>query len=404
MHPSSFAKTTGAHFVAAWLAAVAMACDSPDVFDIGCRDLPVCPGDASPDAPRRDTPLPPDGVVTDSGPSRSLLCGTTGCFPGNWYACGQMPMPDAASFALHMQDDASNDVAPDAQPDATEDGGDATGTPDATPDRCEDTSHDGSSVDVSIDTSTPDAPPEDVAIEPDVAEDAPQDTAVDSAPPIDVGGTPDGGSRPDAAIDVARDMGTSDAPRIVQSCYIKPAATGVVTECAPVGPGAEGSNCNDSHDCGALLACVEVDQRAVCRAVSCALPAVCLRGTYYQEAPLRVNGATRRDLNIPVCLPADNCTLLVQPSPCAPGKVCAVVGSEGETTCMEPGSAKVGELCDETSRCAEGLLCSRFSNQCVKICHIDAGPQDCPTGTCQGGSGSLPDGFGICVGQTDGGR
>jgi hypothetical protein len=128
-----------------------------------------------------------------------------------------------------------------------------------------------------------------------------------------------------------------------------------------------------------------------------------LKGTYYQEALLRVNGATRSDLAVPVCLPTDNCTLLASPNPCPAGKVCAVVGSEGETTCLEPGSAKVNEPCDETSRCSEGLLCSKFSNQCVKICHVDAGPIDCPTGTCQGGNRSLPDGFGICVGQTDGG-
>ena len=84
-----------------------------------------------------------------------------------------------------------------------------------------------------------------------------------------------------------------------------------------------------------------------------------------------------------------------------------MVGSEGDTTCMEPGSAKVGEPCDEANRCADGLLCSRFANQCVKICHVgpvDSGTSDCPTGTCQGGNLSLPDGFGICVGQTDGGR
>src|SRR5687767_1751888 len=141
MHPNSLAKTTGAHFVAAWLAAVAMSCDSPEPFDIGCRDLPTCPGDGAPDGPRRDTPLPPDGVVADSGPSRSPLCGTTGCFPGNWFACGQTPLPDAALFALQMQDDASDDASddatPDAPPDATSDGGDATGMPDAAPDRCD---------------------------------------------------------------------------------------------------------------------------------------------------------------------------------------------------------------------------------------------------------------------------
>jgi len=401
MYPIPFTKTSGAHFVAAWLAAFAMACQSPVVIPEPCRDPAECP-DGSADGPRRDALSPPDGVVTDSGPSRSPLCGTTGCYPGNWSACDQTPT-DAAAFASHMQDDASEDASndgfDDAAPDASSDGADAADATDATKDTCQDRSHDGSSGDISIDSSQPD----DVAVEPDVSVDAPEDTA-DGAPPSGDAGRGDSGGHPDAAIDVASDMGASDAPRIVRSCYIRPAATGVVTACAPVGPWAEGSACDDSHDCGALLGCVEVDQKAACRVVSCALPPVCLRGTYYQEAPLRVNGATRRDINVPVCLPVDNCTLLAEPNPCPPGKVCAVVGSEGETTCMEPGSAKVGEPCDETSRCAEGLLCSRFSNQCAKICHIDAGARDCPTGTCQGGNRSLPDGFGICVGQTDGGR
>jgi hypothetical protein len=314
-----------------------------------------------------------------------------------------MPMPDAAAFAPHMQDDASDDADGDATADAPDAGGadraDADGPNDAAKDACDDDTHDGSSDDVSVDGAGPDAP-EDAVADRDVSGDVAADVMDASPPPMPDASSPDA-ARPDVATDTATDMGTSDEPRIVQSCYIRPAPTGVVTECAPVGTGAEGSACNDSHDCGPLLVCVEVDQKTACRAVYCALPPVCLRGTYYQEAPLRVNGLTRLDINVPVCLPVDKCTLLAQPNPCPAGKVCAVVGSEGDTTCLPPGPAKLGEPCDETDRCGEGLLCSR-SNQCVKICHI-ASSESCPTGTCQGGNRSLPDGFGICVGQTDGG-
>jgi hypothetical protein len=403
MNPIPFAKTIGAHFVAAWLAVAAVACESPEVVDV-CNDLPQCYRDAAADGIRRDTPLPPDSVVADSGPSRSALCGTVGCFPGNPSACGPTPVPDAAFSSLRQQDDGSgpsNDApVTDATPDAGADAEDAPGSTDAGGDVCNDGPDDASSdADVSVDVSEPPDATEDTVSEPepDASEDASADADGGTPPPDS--GTSDSGGR----TDVTGDIGTSDEPRIVQSCYIRPAGTGVVTECAPVGPGAEGTACNDSHECGALLACVEVDQKAVCRRVWCALPPDCLKGTYYQEALLRVNGATRSDLAVPVCLPTDNCTLLASPNPCPAGKVCAVVGSEGETTCLEPGSAKVNEPCDETSRCSEGLLCSKFSNQCVKICHVDAGPIDCPTGTCQGGNRSLPDGFGICVGQTDGG-
>jgi hypothetical protein len=119
-----------------------------------------------------------------------------------------------------------------------------------------------------------------------------------------------------------------------------------------------------------------------------------------------VNGTTRVDLKVPACLPTDNCTLLEPENHCPSGKVCAVVGSDGDTTCLVPGSAKMGETCSETNACAEGLLCSKFSNQCVQICHVgagDSGTSECTVGACQGGNGSLPDGFGICVGQVDGG-
>jgi hypothetical protein len=376
-----------------------MACNSPEVINEPCRG-PECYTDGSVDGSRRDAPSPPDGVVADSGPSRSPLCGTTGCFPGNWNACGPAAFPDAAFLAWSAPDDAadSTDVlVADAALDAATDSGDAPSTPDAGTDVCRDGTHDASSPpDVLVDTTVPIDATADAVSEP--SPDATEDTADAPPPTVDASTPPDAGGQGDATVD----MGTSDEPRILQGCYIKPAAAGVVTECAPVGPGVDGSACNDSRECGALLACVEVDQRAACRPVSCGLPPLCLKGTYYEEAPLRAMGATRRDLNVPVCLPADNCTLLVQPSPCPAGKVCAVVGNEGETTCTEPGSASLGEACDETGRCAEGLLCSRFSNQCVKICHVDR-LGECTNGTCQGGNRSLPDGFGICVGQTPAG-
>jgi hypothetical protein len=400
MSPIRYAKTTGAHFIAAWLAATVVACDSPPVVD-DCSD-PECHRDAATDGARRDTLLPPDALLPDSGMSRSPLCGTTGCFPGNWNACGPAPFAAPTLLPALMADDASdsNDDATDATGDAGADGGDAPGSADAASDACLDRSHDGSSGDVSVDSGPPDATEDAVGEpQPDATEDAGNPTDGGSPPTPDASGTDSGGRR-----DATGDIGSSDEPPISQSCYVKPGATGVITECAPIGPGLAGDPCNDSHECGPLLACIEVDQRAVCRPVYCALPPTCMKRTYYQEAPLRVNGITRRELNVPVCLPVDDCTLLATPNPCANGKICAVVGSEGETTCIEPGPAKVGDKCDESKRCGEGLFCSKFANECVKICHVgQVDSLDCNTGTCQGGNRSLPDGLGICVGQTDGG-
>jgi hypothetical protein len=212
--------------------------------------------------------------------------------------------------------------------------------------------------------------------------------------------------RVDAAetVDAPSDAGTSDEPTPTLGCYIKPGGASVVTECAQVGLAEVGVACNDSTDCDALLACVEVNGQAVCRPVSCALPIQCPSGNFYQEAPLRVAGVTRADIKVPVCLPNDHCMLLAMPNPCPLGEVCAVVGGEGETTCIIPGTAQQGDWCDEATRCAEGLLCSKFKNQCVKLCHVGSGTAECPGGMCQGGNRSVPYGFGICVGQnTDAG-
>jgi hypothetical protein len=203
--------------------------------------------------------------------------------------------------------------------------------------------------------------------------------------------------------DAPGDVGSTDEPRVSQSCYIQraEAGTGVTTQCGPVGSVAEGGACADSSDCVALNACVEIDGRGVCRPVSCALPIICPPGSFYQEEPLRIGGAST-GLNVPVCLPNDHCTPLSEPNPCTqPGEVCAVVGSQGETSCIKPGPGKQGDDCDETptKRCGKGLLCSKFNNQCVRLCHVSADVNECVGGTCQGGNKSIPEGFGICVGE-----
>jgi hypothetical protein len=299
------------------------------------------------DAGNFDSSSPPpsdDAGSVDAGMSRSPLCGAMGCFPGNPSACGATSPVDAG-------------MNPSAAADANDGPGSGAASPDG--------SSDASVV------------------------------------------TPDAGGQVsrDGSLDAPSDVASSDEPKVAQSCYVKPAASGVITECAPMGAGAAGDACNDSSDCGAGLACVEVSQSSVCRPFSCAVPVQCTAGSFYQEAPLRVMGVTEASVKVPVCLPNDHCELLGVPNPCAPGLVCAVVGNQGETSCIVPGSAKVDEPCDETNRCAEGLICSKLNNQCLKICHVASPPtMECPGGTCQGGNLSLPKDFGICVGTSaDGG-
>ena len=401
MYPISKVKKAGTHFAAlASLAAAAASCQMADVVNV-CNDRPECyRSDAASDRSVRDNASPSD--AQDSGQARNPLCGNMGCFPGNWGACGSPgPATQPATLASSPQNDAASDasgptdviVADGSSDAATADARSDAGSSDAHSDSChDDGSRDGgSSPDVSADAgTTADAPPTiDGALPPDASTDG-------GSPPTEDASVP-----PDVRADVRPDLGTEE-PRIVQSCYITPGRTGVMTECAPVGMLEAGDPCNDSHECGALMACIEGDQKATCRFVSCGFTPDCQPKHFYRELPLRANGVTRSDLPIPVCYPTDNCVLLSQ-GQCPEGKVCAVIGTLGDTTCLEPGSAMAGESCDDTRACAEGLLCSKAIGQCVKICRDDPDSHDCPNGLCQAGNLSLPSGFGICVGQVDGG-
>ena len=290
------------------------------------------------------SPLPVEGSVPDAGPTRNALCGTTGCFPGNISACGAAPTGDAAyTYPASEAGDAPSDAGA-----ALSDGGDAA-------DRGPALSNRDGSVD-------------------DVAE-----------------------------ADASSGPRVIDEPEVPKACYVKPGPTGVIAECTPSGHRGDGETCADSSDCGAGLACVDLDAKAQCRPFSCGLaPITCPTGTSYQEAPLRVVGATRDDVKVPVCVPNDHCALLAPQNPCPDGEVCAAAGNEGDTTCIVPGVGKQGETCDEARRCAEGMLCSKHNNECVKLCHIGA-DNECPV-TCQGGNNAIPKGFGICVGEArDGG-
>jgi hypothetical protein len=199
-----------------------------------------------------------------------------------------------------------------------------------------------------------------------------------------------------------------EAGFVAQSCYVVPTASSVSAMCAPAGPEPVDGACRNSTDCNVLLACVQVDGTNRCETFSCGLHPSCSPGTYYAVKPLVVDGVARTATSVPVCLPNLPCMLLQSPSVCVAGKVCAVVGSQGETSCVTPGSAKQNEWCDEANACAEGLVCAirpdRSQDKCLKLCHIEQGATECPGGTCQGGNKAIPDGFGICVGDSaDGG-
>jgi hypothetical protein len=315
-----------------------------------------------------------DGL--EIGSRRSPLCAVSGCFPGFTDACGSAPPSgdtggtEASNLEQGLEDggDEGEDVAEDAE-----------------------------------------APAADAAM---VADDAiaAVDVATDTVPaPTDAGPSLVADARAVFEATAAAETSFSDsAPVAQQSCYVSPTATGVVASCAPAGPGMTGDACRDSRSCGMDLACVQIDGAGICRPFSCGLPPSCPPGSFYQLAPLLVTGAVLPNTVVPVCLPNIACSLLTTPRQCVNGKVCAVVGNGGETSCVTPGSAKRDEFCDESTACAEGLVCAirpdKTQNRCLQLCHIDQNNRDqaipeCPGGTCQGGNMALPMGFGICVGD-----
>ncbi len=110
---------------------------------------------------------------------------------------------------------------------------------------------------------------------------------------------------------------------------------------------------------------------------------------------------------VPVCVPADDCELLPGPggtNRCSDGLMCAIVRADGTTACVLPGTAGEGEPCAVVgsghSPCAEGYVCSKATNTCLELCRINE-PDACAGGVCQGGTGGIPDEYGVCVGARD---
>jgi hypothetical protein len=89
-------------------------------------------------------------------------------------------------------------------------------------------------------------------------------------------------------------------------------------------------------------------------------------------------------LNVPVCVPTRQCDLL-QPGTCPSGDTCAVVREDGSLSCVEVGSATVGQSC-QAEHCASGLVClGAATRTCYALCEVGKQNQ-CPTSqTCKGG-------------------
>jgi len=215
------------------------------------------------------------------------------------------------------------------------------------------------------------------------------------------GRTDEGLCVPDAEGDPCIDTSPADdagstAPE-VSACHLISAGEGTaVGKCSPEGPGVYASPCQSAADCGTGLGCVPAtagaegnDYGGACRDYCCGDVEACPKDTFCVPQPMSED----TDVDIPVCIPATNCTLLTEGA-CDEGLACTIVRSDGTTSCVTPGEGQENDGCP----CADGYMCAKHVNQCKKLCHADK-PEDCSPGTtCQGGSMEFPEGFGVCVG------
>lgn len=180
-----------------------------------------------------------------------------------------------------------------------------------------------------------------------------------------------------------------------------------VRRCAPAGAQGAGAACAASADCAPGLGCVGDESGGRCRPYCCSVDTACGDGSFCAPRPLRSPpGRPTVALVVPMCVPADNCSLS-EPYPCEnsstgcvcrPGTACTVVKPDGTTSCVEPGAGVAGQACP----CAAGHICSQASNQCVRICRLGTAGE-CGSGRCQA-SANFPDGYGVCVStDSDGG-
>ncbi len=220
--------------------------------------------------------------------------------------------------------------------------------------------------------------------------------------------TPDTGASPEEA--------EAGAPLPGYGCHVRREKGNPVARCEPAGPGSSGAPCTSSADCQPALGCVGGANAGECRRFCCtgADPTLeadagavgCETGTWCDERPLRDDAIGATALSVPVCVPADDCSL-AEPYPCpvgqnckcAEGTACTVVRKDGTTTCMPPGNGGAGDACP----CAWGYVCSQATGKCLELCTTGNGGTSCEKGACQDGDG-LPDGWGVCVGAgKDGG-
>jgi len=205
------------------------------------------------------------------------------------------------------------------------------------------------------------------------------------------------------------DGGTGDLPAF--GCQVSWPGQTTAATCVAAGKGAVNDPCARSTDCAAGLTCVGSLSIGRCLKYCCLGNTNCLTGFYCSDEVARDYLADNPSADpselrkVPVCLPGRGCDPVDpdnDPNRCEAGLACAIVRSDGTTGCVSlpNDAAKDGGSCKD-SPCAQGYVCAKTTNTCMKLCHVVSSSDECDGGVCQGGSTNLPSGFGICVASPD---
>ncbi len=247
----------------------------------------------------------------------------------------------------------------------------------------------------------------------------------DSAPPGDAAGTSEAGldggkTAEDAASGNMGAYGASgkapdngdevDENFPAYGCRVTWSASETLAACSAAGTGKDKAPCSSSADCAAGYACVGTTI-AQCQKFCCVGNEACPAGAYCSEEIARDYLTDHPSANpselrrVPVCIPARGCDPIDStgdPNACETGLSCAIVRSDGTTGCVALPENAPGEggSCKDVP-CAQGYVCAKSTNTCLKLCHVSSSEDECAGGVCQGGSTNLPAGLGVCVGSYD---
>jgi hypothetical protein len=221
------------------------------------------------------------------------------------------------------------------------------------------------------------------------------DAGIVEETPADAGAQNEDGGGVGGSYDAAApsiDAGASTGP----ACHVvqEGAADGgswKTQVCTAAGTGTDGDQCQSSTDCAVTYECVGTPGQ--CRRYCCEGNSVC--STTNAQSFCDVQPVVSGKFDVPVCMPVSGCSLF---GTCPSNQTCAVVEDDGTTSCVNVGSAKVGDPCDEV-HCAAGLTClgNAGSRTCFQLCHVDSTTECPPSTTCSGSAQLFKDPqFGIC--------